>query len=91
VFVSSISLTKFLFFSNCFIFLKLEFLMVSSFGYNSRYSFEVKSLFKRLDVDPLVVELDELGMFGSFLFYFFISLISCLLGAAGSWIGSLMI
>jgi len=44
--------------------------MVSSFGYNSRYSFEVKSLFKRLDVDPLVVELDELGMFGSFLFYF---------------------
>lgn len=70
MFVSSISLTKFLFFSNCFIFLKLEFLMVSSFGYNSRYSFEVKSLFKRLDVDPLVVELDELGMFGSFLFYF---------------------
>ena len=66
--------------------------MFSSFGYNSRYSFEVKSLFKRLNVDPLVVELDELGMFGSFLFYFiFFSLISCLLGAAGSWIGSLMI
>ncbi|KAH8517426.1 hypothetical protein Peur_049035 [Populus x canadensis] len=28
------------------------------------YSFEVKSLFKRLDVDPLVVELDELGAQG---------------------------
>lgn len=66
--------------------------MVSSFGYDSRYSSEVKSLFKRLNVDPLVVELDELGMFGSFLFYFiFFSLISCLLLAAGSWIGSLMI
>ncbi|KAG6785433.1 hypothetical protein POTOM_011164 [Populus tomentosa] len=49
------------------------------------YSFEVKSLFKRLNVDPLVVELDELGMLGSFLFYFiFFSLISCLLLAAGA-------
>lgn len=28
------------------------------------YSFEVKSLFKRLNVDPLVVELDELGAQG---------------------------
>jgi len=85
-------LLNFYFFPIVFFFWKPEFLMVSSFGYNSRYSFEVKSLFKRLNVDPLVVELDELGMFGSFLFYFiFFSLISCLLGAAGSWIGSLMI
>lgn len=26
-----------------------------------RYSMEVKSLFKRLGVEPLVIELDELG------------------------------
>ncbi|KAL5990261.1 hypothetical protein ACLOJK_011158 [Asimina triloba] len=29
---------------------------------NRRYSMEVKSLFNRLGVEPLVVELDEMGM-----------------------------
>lgn len=32
-----------------------------SFGF-CRYSSEVKLLFKRLGVEPLVIELDEMGM-----------------------------
>lgn len=38
-----------------------SFFFFFSFGF-CRYSSEVKLLFKRLGVEPLVIELDEMGM-----------------------------
>ena len=34
-----------------------------------RYSSEVKALFKRLRVEPLVIELDEMGAYSFAVFY----------------------